>query len=86
MNTKNDGRKQTIQNLLVRLELWLAPVLIVVPFGVSLFFIWDWYTRGFSLGFSAYDGELFLGLLLLIGNLTFDIPFLTSVRTQRKKF
>ena len=85
MNTTSDTRKQTIQNLLVRLELWLAPVLIIVPLGVSVFFIWDWFTRGFSLGFSAYDGELFLGLLLLIGNLTFDVPLLKSVRTQRKK-
>jgi hypothetical protein len=85
MNTTIDTRKRNIQNLLVRLELWLAPVLIIVPFGVSLFFLWDWYMRGFSMSLSLYDGELFLGLLLLVGNLTFDIPFLKSVRTQKKK-
>jgi len=85
MEKKNDTRKENIQKLLLRLELWFAPVLIIVPIGASLFFLWDWYVRGFSTGSSVYDGELFLGLLLLVGNLAFDIPFLRSIRTLRKK-
>ncbi len=85
MNTTIDTRKRNIQNLLVRLELLLAPILIIVPLAVSLFFLWDWYTRGFSMDISMYDGELFLGLLLLVGNLTFDIPFLKSIRMMKKK-
>jgi hypothetical protein len=82
---KDDTRKETIQKLLLRLELWFAPILILVPFFVSFFFLWDWYTRGFSAGSSVYDGELLLGLLTLMGNLMFDIPFLRSIRTLSKK-
>ncbi len=85
MENKNDTRKENIQKLLLRLELWFAPVLIIVPIGVSLFFLWDWYVRGFSTGSSVYDGELLIGLLLLIGNLIFDIFFLRSLRILKKK-
>jgi len=85
MENKNDTRKENIQKLLLRLELWFAPVLIIVPIGVSLFFLWDWYVRGFSTGSSLYDGELIIGLLLLIGNLMFDIFFLRSLRILKKK-
>jgi len=85
MGNKNDTRKENIQKLLLRLELWFAPVLIIVPIGVSLFFLWDWYVRGFSTGSSVYDGELLIGLLLFIGNLMFDIFFLRSLRILKKK-
>ncbi len=67
------------------MELWFAPLLIILPFVVSLVFFWDWYTHGFTQQTSTFDGEFFLGLLLLIGNLVFDIPFLRSVRILRKK-
>ena len=85
MENKNDTRKENIQKLLLRLELWFAPVLIIVPIGVSFFFLWDWYARGFSTGSSVYDGELLIGLILLIGNLMFDIFFLRSLRIFKKK-
>ncbi len=85
MEKKNDTRKENIQKLLLRLELWFAPVLIIVPIGASFFFLWDWYVRGFSTGSSLYDGELLIGLLLLIGNLMFDIFFLRSLRILKKK-
>jgi hypothetical protein len=85
MEKKNDTRKENIQKLLLRLELWFAPVLIIVPIGVSLFFLWDWNVRGFSTGSSVYDGELLIGLLLLIGNLIFDIFFIRSLRILKKK-
>jgi hypothetical protein len=32
-----------------------------------------------------YDGELLIGLLLLTGNLMFDIFFLRSIRILKKK-
>jgi hypothetical protein len=85
MGSRNDTRKENIQKLLLRLELWFAPMLIIVPIGVSLFFVWDWYVRGFSIGSSVYDGELLIGLLLFIGNLLFDIFFLRSLRILKKK-
>ena len=82
MENKNDTRKENIQKLLLRLELWFAPVLIIVPIGASLFFLWDWYVRGFSTGSSLYDGEFILGLLLLLGNLFFDLLFLKSLHKK----
>jgi hypothetical protein len=85
MKTNIDTRKKNIQRLLIRMELWLAPILIVVPLIISLFFLWDWFVRGFSMMTSIYDGELFLGLLLLAGNLAFDVPFLKSLRMLKKK-
>ena len=85
MESKNDTRKENIQKLLLRLELWFAPMLIIVPIGVSLFFVWDWVVRGFSTGSSMYDGELILGLLLLFGNLFFDVLFLSHFVYKSKK-
>jgi hypothetical protein len=85
MKKENISQKENIKKLLLRLELWFAPTLIIIPIGVSWFFIWDWYRRGFSTGSSIYDGELLIGLLLLIGNLMFDIFFLRSLRILKKK-
>jgi hypothetical protein len=85
MNGTIHSQKEAIQKLLLRLELWFAPMLIIVPLAVSLFLVWDWYARGSSLGLSSYDGELLLALLILCGNLVVDIPFIRSIRTLRKK-
>ncbi len=85
MKNRNDNRKENIQKLLLRLELWFAPALIIVPIVVSFFFVWDWFMRGFSQGSSVYNGELILGFLLLLGNFFFDVLFLRSLRIQKKK-
>ncbi|DAC73144.1 MAG TPA: hypothetical protein DSN98_01710 [Thermoplasmata archaeon] len=85
MKTSTNRRNESAQKLLLRLELWFAPLLLVVPLIVSLVFLGDWYVKGFIGRSASYDGELFLGLLLLIGNLLFDIPFLRSLRMQKKK-
>ena len=85
MKNGYENKKENIRKLLLRLELWFAPMLIIVPIGVSFFFIWDWMVRGFSTGSSAYDGELILGLLLLFGNLFFDVLFLQSLHIQKEK-
>jgi hypothetical protein len=85
MATKNNKIKENIQRLLLRLEFWFAPLLITVPLIVSLFFLQDWYVRGFSTGSSKFDGELLIGLLILIGNIAVDIQFLRSIRVFRKK-
>lgn len=84
MKNGYDNKKENIRKLLLRLELWFAPVLIIIPIVVSWFFIWDWYRRGFSTGSSLYDGELILGLLLLLGNIFFDVLFLRSLRLQKQ--
>ncbi len=81
----NNQRKETIQKLLLRLELWFAPLLLVVPVIVSVVFLLEWYTKGFLMGSSAYDGEFLLGLLVLVGNMLFDLPFIRSIRTLKRK-
>jgi len=78
-------RKELIRKLLLRLELWFAPLLLIVPIIVSVVFFLEWYTKGFTSGSSAYDGELLLSMLILIGNIFFDIPFIRSIRTLKKK-
>jgi hypothetical protein len=85
MKNTNNRRMITIQRLLLRLEFWFAPLLLIVPIIVSVVFLLEWYTKGFINGSSEYDGELLLSLLLIVGNLVFDIPFVRSVRTLKKK-
>jgi len=85
MEKKKETSKEHIRKLLVRLELWFAPLLILLPISVSLFFVGDWYVRGFSQSSSQYDGELLLGLLLFCVNFIFDVLFLRSIRLQKRK-
>lgn len=74
-----------IYDKLVRAELLFMPLLIIVPILASAFLIYDWYTRGFLLSNSAFDIELILGIIILIGNIMFDIPFVKSLKTIRKQ-
>lgn len=67
----------------MRPEFWFAPLLIILPIVVSIFLIRDWFYRGFSLGISTYDGELFLAIIILVGNIIFDVPFLKSLVSRR---
>ena len=70
---------------LIKTELWLAPILVILPIVVSIILISMWFLRGFSLGDSTHDGELFLGTIILFGNIIFDIPFIKSLKNIRKK-
>lgn len=75
--------KYDIQAL--RLEIWLTPIIILFPLLVSGYLIYDWYTRGFLLNNPSYTGELLLGLIVLIGNIFFDIPFIKSLIRYTKQ-
>ena len=68
-----------------RIELWIAPLLILTPFLVSTFLIHNWYSRGYSTGSSLYNGELFIAIIILFGNIVFDIPFIKSLKIIEKK-
>ena len=85
MKNTDNRRMITIQRLLLRLELWFAPLLLLIPLIIAMVFLLEWYLKGFTTGSSEYDGELLLGLLLLVGNLLFDIPFVRSIRTLKRK-
>ena len=78
-------KKESINVKLLRAELWFAPLLIIGPILVSLFLINDWFYRGFSRGVSTYDGELLLAIIILAGNILFDIPFIKSLITLSRK-
>lgn len=85
--TKRNEYMETNGNFarLIRAEILFMPILIFVPILVGIFLVNDWYVRGFLLGNVQYNGELFLGLILIIGNIAFDIPFLKTMLRYRKK-
>jgi hypothetical protein len=85
MEKRTQNTKENIRKLLLRLELWFAPVLIIAPLIVSMIFLQEWYSRGVLNGSSAFDGELFIGLIILFGNIVVDVAFLRSIRLLRKK-
>lgn len=85
LNEKSETVKGRNNTRLIRLEIWFAPLLITLPIVVSIFLIRDWFYRGFSKGISTYDGELFLAIIILVGNIVFDVLFLKSLISLREK-
>jgi len=85
MNKKVDYLKRKKNANVIKIELFFTPPLIIFPIIVSILLIQDWFYRGFTAGTSIYDGELILGLIILIGNITFDIPFLKSLKSIIRK-
>ena len=78
MKTDNNYAK------VIRTEILFTPLLIIVPIIVSVFLIYDWFTRGFLVNNPSYDGEFMLGIIILIGNIIFDILFIKSLKTLSK--
>ena len=68
----------------VKTEILLTPLLIVLPLAVAIFLINDWFVNGFSTGSTKYNGELMLAIIILIGNIIFDIPFASSMIKYKK--
>lgn len=68
----------------LRTELLFTPLLVIVPILISIFLINDWYVRGFMQGNAAFDGELLLGIIILVGNMLFDIPFIRFLVKKRR--
>jgi len=70
----------------IKTEILFTPLLIVFPLIIASYLISDWYLRGYVQGnSSAFEGELILGIIILIGNIMFDIPFVKSLIHYRKK-
>ena len=69
---------------IVRTEILFAPLLIILPIFVGILFIYDWFYRGFSACSPAFDGELMLGIIILVANILFDIPFIESLSRNLK--
>lgn len=71
--------KRSERNI-VRTEILLTPLLIGFPIIIGFLFIYDWFYRGFLTYSSVFDGELILGIIILVSNIMFDIPFIKSLR------
>ncbi len=65
---------------IIRTELIFAPILVIIPIIVGSFFIYDWYNRDIVLNNLDLTGELIIGIIILVGNIIFDIPFLKSLK------
>jgi hypothetical protein len=86
MNNEMEYIKKTENtDKVIRTEILFTPLLIILPMFVGLLFIYDWYNRGFLEGNSDYFGTLLLGIIILIINIIFDIPFIKSLRNLTKK-
>jgi len=68
----------------IRTEILFTPLLVVLPLIVGYFLINDWYNRDFITGELELTGELILGIIILIGNIMFDIPLVKFLRSRRK--
>jgi hypothetical protein len=87
MNKEMKYMKKDSNNAkVIRTEILFTPLLIFAPFLVGIFLINDWYVRGFSMNTTAFNAELLFGIIIIVGNIMFDIPFLKSLKTMRKKF
>ena len=79
-NMKEEYMKTDYSDLkVVKTEIMLTPLLIVLPMVVAVFLINDWFNSGFLNGDPSRDGELVLAIIILIGNIMFDIPFIRSL-------
>jgi hypothetical protein len=70
---------------LVRAEVWSMPFFVLLPLFFSLWLLWRWYIHDSLHTTQTHTGELILGLIILIGNLIFDIPFVNLLIQQMKK-
>ena len=74
-----------IDDKVIRNELVFLPFLVLIPLIVGFYLIFDWYNRDFVSGIYNLNGEVVLGLVILLVNLLFDIPFIQSIRKFSKK-
>ena len=63
----------------IRTEIYFTPLLIIFPFIVGVLLINDWYFNDFLLDEYNRFSELIIGLIIIIGNILFDVPFVKSL-------
>jgi hypothetical protein len=79
LNDNNNNLK------VIRTEILLTPLLVIFPLLIGFLLINDWYSRGFVIGVSDYDIELILGVIIIVVNIVFDIPFVKALIKRNKK-
>ena len=70
---------------IIRTEIILTPLLIVAPILIGVFLINDWYVRDFLDNELNLFRELLLGIIIIVGNILFDIPFVKSLKKYTKE-
>jgi hypothetical protein len=88
MNTEDMNyvkQEKNANERVIRTEILLTPILVIGPLFLGLLLIYDWYSRGLIENNPEYVGTLILGIIVLIGNILFDIPFIRSLRELSKK-
>ncbi|UCF50349.1 MAG: hypothetical protein JSU91_02375 [Thermoplasmatales archaeon] len=78
-------KKEFYFTKIIRTEILFTPLLIGLPLVVGFLFIYDWYFRGILEGTTAFDGEFVIGIIIIIGNIAFGIPFIKSLKVLSKK-
>ena len=78
-------KKEFYFSKVIRAEILFTPFLIALPLIVGFSLIYDWYARGIIEGNPAFNGELVIGIIIIVGNIVFDIPFVKSLRVLSKK-
>ncbi len=69
----------------IRTEILFAPILIILPFIVGVLLLNDYYVRGIIGNDPRFFGELILGIVIIVGNILFDIPFIKSLIEKKEK-
>jgi hypothetical protein len=77
-------KNQSNTERVIRTEILFTPLLVILPIFIGLLFIYDWYSRGIVEGNSGYFGSLIIGIIIIIGNIFFDLPFIRSLRKLTK--
>ena len=78
MKSKRNNRR------VIRTEILFTPILVFLPIFIGFLFIYNWYIQGYVEGNPEYFGTLILGIIIIIGNVFFDIPFIRSLRKLTK--
>ena len=71
---------------LIRTEILFTPLLVFAPLAFGLLLIYDWAIRDLLTNVKIdLRGELMLGIIIIICNIIFDLPFLKSLYESSKK-
>jgi hypothetical protein len=82
---ENNKFIQRSDEKVIKAERGFAPFLIIAPLLFGSWLIYSWWTMGFAQGIPDFDIELLLGLIILIGNIAFDIPFIKSLKKRKEE-
>jgi len=75
-------KKVSTFSKIIRTEVLFTPLLIILPLVVGIFLIYGWFDKRFD---PVYFGSFILGIIIIIGNISFDIPFIKSLIELSKK-